>query len=71
MDPVNRCWRAQSKLEAKLTDDGLPPKGMRNRTFERIQDKIDALEIRKDAHFLPGFYRLAQRLGMSPEDLFK
>ncbi|WP_129648582.1 hypothetical protein [Peristeroidobacter agariperforans] len=57
--PVDRCWRAQRKLEAKLTDDGKRPKGMRQRTFERIKDKWATIEERKDNLLWPSLLRLA------------
>jgi hypothetical protein len=61
---IDRCWRQQRKIEAKLTDEGDRPKGMRRRTFERLCQKWDAIEERKDELWLPGFLGLAQRLGM-------
>jgi hypothetical protein len=69
--PIDRCWRQQRKLEAQLTEHGGPPKGMHRKTFERICERIDAIEQRKDDLFLPGFYRLVHRLEMTPDDLFK
>jgi hypothetical protein len=68
--PTDRCWRQQRKIEAKLTDDGERPRGMRRRTFERLCQKWEAIEERKDELFLPGIFRLAERLGMSPDELF-
>ena len=67
--PIDRCWRAQRKIEAWLTEDGERPTGMHKRTFERLCDKWDALEERKDEFWLPGFLRLARRLGFDPNAL--
>ena len=67
--PIDRCWRAQRKIEARLTEDGERPTGMRKRTFERLCDEWDALEDRKDELWLPGFLRLARRLGFDPNAL--
>jgi hypothetical protein len=68
--PTDRCWRQQRKIEAKLTEEGDRPKGMRRRTFDRLCLKWEAIEERKDELFLPGLFRLAERLGMSPDELF-
>jgi hypothetical protein len=68
--PIDRCWRQQRKIEARLADDGGRPKGMRRRTFERLCAKWEAVEDRKDELFWPGFERLARRLGFDPEQLF-
>ncbi len=56
--PIDRCWRAQRKLEAKLADDFERPKGMRRKTFKRINDKWVALEERKDDLLWPNFLRI-------------
>lgn len=69
--PIDRCRRQQLKLEAKLTDYGGPPKGMRRKTFERICERIEAIKRRKDDLFLPELFRLVTRVGMTPDDLFK
>jgi hypothetical protein len=37
---------------------------MRRRTFERLCQKWEAIEERKDELFLPGFLNLARRLGI-------
>jgi hypothetical protein len=44
---------------------------MRRRTFERICERWEALEERKDALFLPGLLRLAERCGMKLQDLLE
>jgi hypothetical protein len=63
--PIDRGWRQQ-----RLTEDGERSKGMRRRTFERLCQKWVAIEERKDDLFLPGLFRLAERLGMSPDEFF-
>lgn len=60
--PIDRCWRAQRKLEAKLTEDGERPKGMRRGTFERINERWAAIEERKDDLSWPSLLRLARYL---------
>ena len=60
-DAVTRVWRKQEKLEAKLIDDGdqyQKPKGMHWRTFNRIVDQINELELEKDRQFIIGVRRI-------------
>lgn len=63
--PIDRCWRAQRKLETRLTEDGQRPTGMRRRTFERINERWAAIEERKDDLFWPTLLRLAKYLDRS------
>jgi hypothetical protein len=69
MTVLDRLWRKQSKLEARLGPEGEKPKRMRWRTYERLLDKIDEVEVAKDAAWRPGFARLAERLGFDPAEL--
>ena len=69
LSPLDRLWRKQSKLEARLGLEGERPKRMRWRTYERLLDRIDAIEAAKDEVWWPQFARLAQRLGCDPEQL--
>jgi hypothetical protein len=66
--PIDRCWRQQRKIEARLTGAGERSKGMRRRTFERLCEKWETIEDRKDELWLPGFLRLASRLGIDLPD---
>jgi hypothetical protein len=50
-DKSGRLWRKQSKLEAKLREDGGRSKGMRARTYERYLARIDAVEEERDREF--------------------
>lgn len=72
---LDRLWRKQRKLEARLNWLGgeVPdrPKGMRQRTFERIVGQIDAIEEAKDGYFLARLVPLCRSLGMNPDDLLK
>jgi hypothetical protein len=74
-DSLSRLWRKQRKLEAKLNwiDGEIPErqKWMRQRTFDRILERIDAIEDAKDADFLGGMALVCRRLGMTTKDLFK
>jgi hypothetical protein len=60
--PVDRTWRRQRKLEARLDDDGGKPAWMRWRTFEAIIAAIDAQEERRDEFAGPALLRLLARL---------
>jgi hypothetical protein len=69
LDTLDRLWRKQGKLEARLGPEGEKPKRMRWRTYERLLDKIDKVEVAKDAAWWPSFARLAARLGADPTNL--
>lgn len=56
--PTDRCWRAQRKLEARLTGSGRRPAGMHRRTYKRIYERLGAIEERKDGLLLPMLLRL-------------
>jgi hypothetical protein len=64
-DALDRTWRRQSKIEARLGDDWRRPKGMRQRTYDRlIAELVDCEELR-DAAFCEKAMRL---FGMSNLD---
>jgi hypothetical protein len=65
-DPVQRCWRAQRKIEGRLTEDGDRPKGMRQKTFRRLCERWDALEEKKDVRWVASVTR---RFELDPADL--
>lgn len=67
--PIDRCWRAQRRIEAKLMENGKRPKGMHRRTFQRARSRWVALEERKDNLFWLGMVRLAKHLGIDPHNL--
>jgi hypothetical protein len=56
--PFGRLLRRMEKLEARLIDGELKPKGMRWRTFERICERIDEIDQTIDTM---AFVRFAQR----------
>jgi hypothetical protein len=71
-DAMGRLWRKQQKIESRLLDGDSHyqrPKGMHWRTFNRLADKIDAIEQQKDvvcfAHLAP----LLMRSGLKLSDL--
>jgi hypothetical protein len=47
-DELDRTWRKQTKLERRLGEHWRRPKGMRNRTRDRIVDAIIDCEERRD-----------------------
>jgi len=57
-DEMNRMWRKQSKIEARLGDHWNRPKGMRQQTYKRLfEAAVDCEERREQA-----FAELALRL---------
>jgi hypothetical protein len=50
-DLIGRLWRKQRKLEGRLGENYQRPKGMRQRTYERIWTQIEDVEERKDHAF--------------------
>ena len=64
---MDRLWRRQRKLEDRLGPDEEKPKRMRWRTYQRLLNRVDAIEAAKEEIWLPQFARLAQRLGFDPE----
>jgi hypothetical protein len=61
--PIDRCWRQQRKIEGKLTEEGDRPKRMHRRTFERLCQRWEAIEERKDELWLPGFFAACSAVG--------
>jgi len=66
---LDRLWRKQRKLEAKLEENYRKPKWMRRRTYDRIWAKIDEVEERKDHAFYVGAMAILMRGGMTLSDL--
>ena len=48
---LDRTWRKQSKLEARLGENWRRPKGMRHHTYDRIMDLLGDCEYRRDVAF--------------------
>lgn len=61
-DAMGRLWRKQQKLEARVGENGERPKWMRERTYERIRERIFAVEEAKDYVFGIGAAALLRRL---------
>jgi hypothetical protein len=61
---LERLWRRQRKLEARIGEDYERPKGMRTRTYDRIIGQINDIEERKDYDFFLRCGPLLRRLGM-------
>jgi len=51
-DVLDRMWRKQSKIEARLDDDWRRPKGMRWPTYERLLDKLAECEAWREEAFV-------------------
>jgi hypothetical protein len=47
-DAIDRMWRKQSKIEARLDANGQRPKGMRRANYERLRDKVWDCEWRRE-----------------------
>lgn len=47
-DVLDRMWRKQSKIEARLGAHWQRPKGMRHHTYQSLFDKLVSLETRRD-----------------------
>lgn len=50
-DALDRLWRRQHRIEARLGDGWLRPKGMRHRTYDRLFAELIDLEERRDDAF--------------------
>lgn len=50
-DVLDRMWRKQSKLEARLGEYWQRPKGMRHCTYDRLIDQLEACEQRREDAF--------------------
>ena len=50
-DLMDRIWRKQSKIEARLGSHWQRPKGMRHRTYDRLIDQLDLCEQRREDAF--------------------
>ena len=55
--PEWRLRRQIKKLESRLDDDYERPKGMHHRTYQRLCDTIDELEMTADGLFIEMMYR--------------
>jgi hypothetical protein len=63
-DSLQRAWRAQRKIEERLGERQSRPKGMHQRTYDGLMDKIQECEARKDSHlrmFMAKFFPMAGR----------
>ena len=50
-DALDRLWRKQRKLEAKLGENQQRPRGMHQGIYEGILEQIEVVEDQKDAAF--------------------
>jgi hypothetical protein len=57
-DVLDRTWRKQQRLEAKLGENWRRPKGMRQRTYERLVNGVTDCEERREQAFCMAAQRL-------------
>lgn len=57
-DILDRTWRKQRKVEARLGDDWQRPKGMRHATYARLMNQLHDCEAQRDAAFCERVGRL-------------
>lgn len=57
-DAIDRMWIKQHKLEAKLLKGWRKPKHMRQKTFERLREKIIECEMQRDDALVAAAARL-------------
>ena len=57
-DVMARTWREQRRIEERLGDDWQRPKGMRQRTYERLRERLANCELRRDKAFCVAAARL-------------
>lgn len=62
-DALGRMWRKQKKLEGRLADNHQRPRGMRQRTYNRILERIERVEEAKHAAFCLYAMASLERLG--------
>lgn len=62
-DLLDRLWRKQAKLEIRLGEHWVRPKGMRQRTYEELIDALIKCEERRDDAFCEVAARLFVRAG--------
>lgn len=67
-DMLDRVWRKQSKLEARLGEYWQRPKGMRHRTYQALLDRLHDCEVRRDTAFVQTAARLFGAVGLAELD---
>lgn len=61
-DVMARTWREQRRIEEKIGEDWQRPKGMRQRTYERLMDRLEDCQSRRDEAFCLSVRRFLARL---------
>ena len=64
-DALDRMWRKQSKLEARLDEHWARPKGMHHNTYERLIDALENCEYRRNVAFVETASRLFGAAGLA------
>lgn len=63
-DELDRMWRKQAKIEARLGEHWQRPKGMRAHTYQRLLDTLDDCEARRNDAFTVFAARLLKLDGL-------
>ena len=50
-DLLDRMWRKQTRIEARLGEHWQRPKGMRHHTYDRLLDQLEVCEQRREDAF--------------------
>jgi hypothetical protein len=58
-----RTWREQRRIEERIREDWQRPKCIRQRTYERLMDRLADCELRRDEAFCVAAQRLFFSLG--------
>jgi len=64
-DVMARTWREQRRIEERIGEDWQRPKGMRQHTYERLIDRLEDCQRRRDE----AFFLVAARLFARSETL--
>lgn len=70
-DALDRMWRKQAKIEARLGDNWRRPKGMRQCTYQRLIGTLNACEERRENAFAAFAARLFGGAGLESLGLLR
>jgi hypothetical protein len=61
-DVMARTWREQRRIEERIGEDWQRPKGMRQRTYEWLMDRLADCELRRDQAFCVAAARMIRNM---------
>ena len=70
-DALDRMWRKQAKIEARLGDNWRRPKGMRQCTYQRLIGTLNDCEVRRENAFAAFASRLFGGAGLESLGLLR